>query len=126
MTGFLLDTNCISELVSTQPDRSVIDCIRSAEEETLYLSILTLGEIRKGTAGLTQGRRRARLEVWLEVDLQSRFAGRIVPVDAGIADHWGWLAAGAKRNGKALPVIDGVIGRDCAAPQPYNGFAKCP
>ena len=109
MTGFLLDTNCISELVSPRPDPRVVEWIETAEETTLYLSILTLGEIRKGVAGLSQGRRRTRLEVWLEVDLQARFSGRIVPVDAGIADRWGWLAAEAKRRGKVLPVIDGLL-----------------
>jgi predicted nucleic acid-binding protein len=109
MSGFLLDTNCVSELVRPEPEPSVIRWIEETDEAALYLSVLTLSEIRKGVAGLAQGRRRTRLETWLEVDLRSRFLGRIVPIDAGIADRFGWLAAEAKRQGKALPVIDGLL-----------------
>jgi toxin FitB len=74
-----------------------------------YLSVLTVGEIRKGLAGMPQGKRRTHLETWLEVDLQTRFAGRIVPIDAAIADRWGLIAAEAKRKGHALSVIDGLL-----------------
>jgi len=109
MSGYLLDTNCVSELVRPEPEPSVIRWIEETDEATLYLSVLTLSEIRKGVAGLAQGRRRTRLETWLEVDLRARFSGRIVPIDAGIADRFGWLAAEAKRQGKALPVIDGLL-----------------
>ncbi len=49
------------------------------------------------------------METWLEVDLSARFSGKIVPIDAGMADRFGWLAAEAKRQGKALPVIDGLL-----------------
>src|ERR1700689_5319591 len=100
MAGFLLDTNCISELVHPRPDPRVIEWLEAADEATLYLSVLTLGEIRKGVAGLAQGRRRTRLETWLEVDLRGRFSERIVPIDAAIADRFGWLAAEAMRQGK--------------------------
>ncbi len=109
MNGFLLDTNCISELVRPQPEPSVLNWIEATDEATLYISVLTLGEIRKGVARLAQGRRRTRLETWLEVDLRARFAGRIVPIDAGVAERWGWLAAEVKRKGKGLPVIDGLL-----------------
>jgi predicted nucleic acid-binding protein len=109
MSGFLLDTNCISELVKPRPAPSVIDWIEAADEAILYLSVLTLGEIRKGLAGLAQGRRRTHLETWLEVELQERFAGRIVPIDTAIADRWGLITAAAKAKGKTLSVIDGLL-----------------
>jgi predicted nucleic acid-binding protein len=109
MSGFLLDTNCISELVRPKPDPRVMDWMDAVDEGLLYLSVLTLGEIRKGVAGLPQAKRRAHLETWLEVDLQTRFSGRVVPVDAAIADRWGLLASEVKRKGKALPVIDGLL-----------------
>jgi toxin FitB len=109
MSGFLLDTNCISELVRPKPEPRVLEWMDAADERMLYLSVLTVGEIRKGLAGLAQGRRRTRLETWLEVDLQARFAGRIVPIDAAIADHWGLLAAEVKRQGKGLSIIDGLL-----------------
>jgi predicted nucleic acid-binding protein len=109
MSGFLLDTNCISELVRPKPERRVVEWMEAADETMLHLSVLTVGEIRKGLAGLPQGKRRTRLEAWLEVELQARFAGRIVPIDAAIADRWGLIASEAKRRGKALPVIDGLL-----------------
>jgi len=109
MSGFLLDTNCVSELVRPKPEPRVLEWVEAADEAMLYLSVLTLGEIRKGLAALHQSKRRARLEAWLEVDLQVRFAGRIVPIDAAIADCWGSIAAQALRVGKTLPVIDGLI-----------------
>jgi predicted nucleic acid-binding protein len=68
-----------------------------------------LGEIRKGLAGLAQGKRRTRLETWLEVELQVRFSGRVLPIDAGVADRWGLLEADAKRKGKPLSTIDGLL-----------------
>src|SRR5579859_4003579 len=109
MTGFLLDTNCISEIVRPKPEPCVMEWLDAADERLLYLSVLTLGEIRKGVAGLTQGKRRAHLEGWLEVDLQARFFGRILPIDSAIADRWGLLAAESKRKGKTLSVIDGLL-----------------
>ena len=109
MSGFLLDTNCISELVRPKPEPRVMEWIDATDEAMLYLSVLTIGEIRKGLAGLSQGKRRTRLETWLEVELQARFAGRIVPVGSAIADRWGLIAAEAKRKGEALSVIDGLL-----------------
>ena len=109
MSGFLLDTNCISELVRPKPELRVMEWMEAADEALLHLSVLTVGEIRKGLAGMPQGKRRTHLETWLEVELQARFAGRILPIDAAIADRWGVIAADAKRRGKALSVIDGLL-----------------
>jgi len=109
MTGFLLDTNCISEVVRLKPDLRVAAWIEAAEEGLLYLSVLTLGEIRKGLAALPQGKRRSRLETWLEVELQARFSGRILSIDAAVADRWGLIAAAAKIKGKSLSAIDGLL-----------------
>ena len=109
MSGFLLDTNCISEIVRSKPEPRVLDWMEAADESLLYLSVLTLGEIRKGVAGLPQGKRRTHLESWLELDLQARFSGRILAIDAEIADRWGLLAAEAKRKGRALSAVDGLL-----------------
>jgi predicted nucleic acid-binding protein len=108
MTGFLLDTNCISEVVRLKPDPRLTAWIEAAEESLLFLSVLTLGEIRKGLAALPQGKRRSRLETWLEVELQARFSGRILSIDAAVADRWGLLAAVAKTKGQPLSAIDGL------------------
>ena len=109
MNGFLLDTCCISEVVRVAPDVSVMAWMETANESLLYLSVLTLGEIRKGLASLPQSQRRTRLEGWLSLELQARFSGRILPVSADIADRWGTLAANAKQRGKALAAIDGLL-----------------
>jgi predicted nucleic acid-binding protein len=109
MSGFLLDTNCISEIVRIRPEPRVMIWIDEADENLLYLSVLTLGEIRKGVAALPQGKRRSGLEAWLEVELQARFSGRILPINEPVADRWGLLAANAKANGTALSVVDGLL-----------------
>jgi predicted nucleic acid-binding protein len=109
MSGFLLDTNCISELIRSQPEPRVVDWLRVADESLLYLSVLTLGEIRMGAAFLPQSKRRIQLEIWLESDLQVRFSGRILGIDGAIADRWGWLTAEAKRKGRPLAAIDGLL-----------------
>ncbi|HEV8485525.1 MAG TPA: type II toxin-antitoxin system VapC family toxin [Blastocatellia bacterium] len=109
MSGFLLDTNCISELISPRPEPRVVDWFEAADEGLLYLSVLTLGEIRKGVGLLAHGKRRMRLETWLAVELQARFSGRILAIDAVVADRWGLMAAEAKRTGKALAIIDGLL-----------------
>lgn len=109
MSGYLLDTNCISEVVRINPDPRVMAWIEAADESLLYLSVLTLGKIRKGLAALSPGKRRNQLETWLEGDLRARFSGRILSIDSHVADRWGWLAATAKRSGKALSVIDGLL-----------------
>jgi predicted nucleic acid-binding protein len=77
----LLDSNCVSELVRVKPEPRVLEWMEAADESLLYLSVLTLGEIRKRLAALPQDRWRTRLEAWLEVDLRGRFSGRILPVD---------------------------------------------
>ncbi len=109
MNGFLLDTNTVSEMVSLKPDARVLDWIAAADEKRLFLSALTLGEIRQGVAALPQSKKRSRLEAWLEVDLQERFVGRILGIDGAVADRWGWIMAQAQVRGMRLPVVDGLI-----------------
>ena len=109
MRGFLLDTNVLSELIKPKPDRRVVDWIESTDEDMLFLSVLTLGEIRKGIGALHPGARRAKLEAWLESGLRPRFAGRILPIDESVADRWGAISGSAAAAGKPVPVIDGLL-----------------
>jgi toxin FitB len=67
MSGFLLDTNCISELLRPKPEQRVMEWMESTDEAMLYLSVLTVGDIRKGLAGLAQRKRRTHLETWLVI-----------------------------------------------------------
>lgn len=110
MSGFLLDTNVISELVKSSPEPRVTSWIDATGESALYLSVLTLGEIRRGVSGLPRARRRAALEAWLETDLHARFHGRTLSIDDHVAERWGLLTAQAMKSGIVLPVIDGLLG----------------
>ena len=80
-----------------------------ADESLVYLSVLTLGEIRKGIASLTDASRRIALETWLDSDLQLRFADRILPIDQAVANRWAQIAAKASTTKSTLPVIDGLL-----------------
>jgi toxin FitB len=109
MSGFLLDTNVLSELIKPKPDGNVLRWIEDTDESILFLSVLTLGEIRNGIARLGRGGRRGRLESWLQVDLRTRFQGRVLPINEAIADRWGTISANAAAKGKPVPVVDGLI-----------------
>jgi len=109
VSGFLLDTNIISALVKPKPEPQVTVWIESVDESLLYLSVLTLGEIRKGIALLRDASRRVALEAWLNSDLALRFAQRILPIDQAVADRWGRITAYASAAKSPLPVIDGLL-----------------
>jgi len=109
MSGFLLDTNVISELIKPKPEPKVATWVDSTDESLLYLSVLTLGEIRKGIGLLPNASRRVVLEAWLDTDLIIRFAERILLIDQAVADRWGRLAADAARARSPLSVIDGLL-----------------
>ena len=109
MSGFLLDTNVISELVKPRPDPAVTRWVDATDESLLYLSVLTLGGIRKGIASLPDASRRVSLETWLDHDLVLRFAGRILVIDQAVTDRWGRIVAKALAGKSSLPVIDGLL-----------------
>lgn len=109
MSGFLLDTNVIAELVRPKPEPKVAAWIEATNENLLYLSVLTLGEIRKGIISVRNPGRRATLEAWLDGELVLRFANRILAIDQGVADRWGRIAAQLLVEKIPLPVIDGLL-----------------
>jgi predicted nucleic acid-binding protein len=107
--SFLLDTNAVSEWVKPLPDAGLAAWLATADEDRVYLSVITLAELRHGIERLAAGRRRARLEVWLNQELAERFAGRVLAVDAAIAQAWGSLVARAEVAGLRMSVMDGFI-----------------
>ena len=109
MSGFLIDTNVISELIKPRPDPKVRNWIDATDESLLFLSVLTVGEIRKGIVKLGDRGRRVALEMWLDGVLLLRFAGRILPIDQAVADRWGRLAGVAMSRKAPLPVIDALL-----------------
>lgn len=104
--SYLVDTNVISELRRREPDPNVVEWFEQRPSTALFLSVLTLGEIRKGIELVTEGKRKLRLLDWLEVELPKFFAGRTLPVDLAVADRWGRLQADA---GRPLPAIDSLM-----------------
>jgi toxin FitB len=106
---YLLDTNVLSEMVAARPDPNVINWIQEREEQMLYLSVITLGEIQKGIAKLPASARKDRLAVWLANELIARFSGRIVPLDLAVLLTWGSLTAKWEQAGRPLPAIDSLL-----------------
>jgi predicted nucleic acid-binding protein len=109
VTGFLLDTNVLSEFARTrEPDQNVDRWLKSTPEDSLFASVLTLAEIRRGIELLPIGKRRTQLKEWQD-DLLASFAARILPVTKAIADRWAVLSAQTQRQGITLANIDGLI-----------------
>lgn len=104
--SYLIDTNVISELVKKNPDNNVILWFESIPNDKIYISVITLGEIRKGVDQITQAHKKEKLRVWLEHQLPDWFQDRILPIDSSVADRWGRLVAQARRP---LPAIDSLI-----------------
>lgn len=109
MRGFLLDTNIPSELTRPNPQRSVADWLDNADDERLFLSVISLGEILKGITILPTSKRRTQLEEWLEGTLRPWFGDRILPVNETVAERWGVLSGQCKVKGRPLKVADGLI-----------------
>ncbi len=107
--NYLLDTCVISELLKPTPDPHVIQWMDTCQEESLYLSVLTLGEIRKGITKLPESSKRVNLQHWLEHDLHQRFAGRILEITEAVAERWGEIQGTAEQQGNKMPVIDSLI-----------------
>ena len=105
--SYLIDTNVLSEIRRKAPDANVVKWVNSRPSTSLYLSVLTLGELRKGIDSLADTKRRMKLVDWLETELPLFFAGRILAIDEGVADHWGRLLAEA---GRTIPAIDSLLG----------------
>jgi len=104
--SYLVDTNILSELRRKKPDANVVTWFEHRPATTLYISVFTLGEIRKGIDALPESDRKLCLLDWLETELPAFFAGRILSIDEAVADRWGRLLAAA---GRPLPAIDSLL-----------------
>jgi predicted nucleic acid-binding protein len=119
MSGFLLDTNVLSEFNRLgDPNPLVKQWLEAVDTGSLYASVLTLAEIRFGVELLPPSKRRTQLEEWLDRDLPAWFDSRVLPVDRSIADRWGVLRAQAQIKGRPLSVVDGLL----AATALQHGF----
>jgi tRNA(fMet)-specific endonuclease VapC len=107
--NYLLDTNVISELVAPRPNASVAQWVDDLEPYRVYLSVVTIGELRKGFEKLPASRRKETLHDWLNNDLLIRFSGRILTLDVGVMLTWGVLMGQREREGRRLAAIDSLI-----------------
>ena len=104
--SFLIDTCALSELTRKDPAPLVTGWFDGTPAESLHVSVLSFGEIRRGVERLPDSRRRSRISAWLENELPAWFENRVLPIDGRVADEWGRLTARLKNP---LPAIDGLI-----------------
>lgn len=104
--SFLLDTNVISELTKKKPDAHVTAWLNKTPANALFISVLSLGEIRKGIEKVIDTNKKNHLIHWLEFDLPTWFQDRVLKIDTDVADRWGRLQAETSRS---LPAIDSLL-----------------
>ena len=107
--NYLLDTCVISELVKPEPNAKVTAWLNLQNEEHLFLSCITIGEIQKGISRLKPSAKRQMLQHWLEIELLDRFDKKIIGIDGKVARNWGHILAAAEQSGVKMPVIDSLI-----------------
>ncbi|OHV80235.1 type II toxin-antitoxin system VapC family toxin [Rhizobium sp. LCM 4573] len=105
----LLDTNVLSEVTKPRPEVRVLKWLDELDEDRTFISVVSIAEIRRGVALMDNGRKRDVLAEWLAQDLPQRFERRLIPVDEPVALAWGDLMALAKRSGRGLASMDGLI-----------------
>jgi toxin FitB len=106
---FLLDTNVVAEWVKARPNPGVVAWLERAEEDRIFISVVTLAELRRGIERMAAGGGRKRLDEWLRNQLMLRFDGRVLPVDLVVADSWGRLVARCEASGRPIGAMDAFI-----------------
>lgn len=106
---FLLDTNVISETMKPRPDAGAVAWLASLDDESAFLSVITMAELRRGTERMPPGARRSRLERWLSHDIPLRFEGRILPVGVEVADLCGRVIARCESRGRPIDYTDALL-----------------
>jgi toxin FitB len=107
--SFLLDTNAISEWVKPRPDPGLVRWMEEVDEDRIFLSVISLAELRYGIERMAAGKRQTRLEEWLTQELPLRFEGRILPVEEAIADLWGKIVRRNEALGRPMGAMDGFL-----------------
>ncbi|MGD2086709.1 MAG: type II toxin-antitoxin system VapC family toxin [Candidatus Aminicenantes bacterium] len=106
---YLLDTCVISELIKKEKNSKVVKWIKKRKESSLFISVLTVGEIQKGISKLPDSHKKEYLKTWIDNDLKKRFSGRILEITEEIATSWGEIQAKSESEGKKMPAIDSLI-----------------
>lgn len=107
--NFLLDTNAVSEWVKPRPNPGLIAWMESADEDRIFISVVSLAELRYGVERMAAGKRRSRLEQWLQHELPLRFENRILPVDINVAEAWGRTVSRNEAAGRRISTMDAFL-----------------
>jgi predicted nucleic acid-binding protein len=107
--NFLLDTNVVTETTRPQPSAAVLDWIAAQAAESLFISAITIGELRRGALLLTEGKKRKALLRWIETGIKAGFTGCILPVDTEVMERWAELQATSEQAGRRLPLMDCLL-----------------
>jgi predicted nucleic acid-binding protein len=112
---WLLDTNVVSEWTKPRPNPGVVAWLAEADEDRVFISVITMAELRHGIERLAAGSRRRRLDEWLRDELTLRFEGRILAVSVPVADTWGHLMARREAAGQPMSTMDAFIAATAVA-----------
>ncbi len=107
--SYLVDTNVPSELTRERPDVHVVAWNRAQPDSSLFISVISIGEMRRGAGILPIGRKRTHVEQWIDRDILRFFSGRILPVSLAVADRWGRISSERQQTGRPLAIADGLI-----------------
>ena len=107
--NFLLDTNAVSEWVKPRPNPGLVGWMESADEDRIFISVVSLAELHYGVERMAVGRRRSRLEQWLRHELPLRFENRILPVDPNVAEAWGRTMSRSEAAGRPIGTMDAFL-----------------
>ena len=113
---YLLDTCIMSELVKPLPNNQVLEWLNETSSESLFLSVLTIGEVQKGLSKLPKSKKKKQLTAWLSILLQD-YKERLLPIDLLVAENWGRIQGEAEKTGTPLSTLDGLI---AATAHTYN------
>lgn len=110
--GYVLDTNSLSEAQKPQPDKGYLEWFSKVDEESLFTSCLSLGEVQKGITLLADGKRKQGLKLWIQRLIRD-FDGRILNIDLEVALLWGDLVAKGRKLGRPSLGADALIAAQC-------------
>ena len=106
---FLVDTNVVSEWVKPRPHEGVVAWMDEVDEDRVFISVVSLAELRHGVERMPSGARRRRLDEWLKEELPMRFEGRVLLIDRAVAEAWGRIVARCETAGRPISTMDGFI-----------------
>lgn len=109
MSRYLLDTSVVNEAMRKRPAPAPLAWLAAQADDDLFISAITLGELRRGALLLSDGRKRRTLLRWIDADIKRAYAERILAADADVMERWAQLQADCQNEGRTLPVLDSLL-----------------